>query len=88
LDKKDVVMMSDVRFDEVTDKGLVITTKEGEKQTIEADTIITALPMLPNDELANSLKGVAPEIYAIGDCKTPAYIANAIAGGSRVARAI
>jgi hypothetical protein len=34
------------------------------------------------------LNGIVPEIYSIGDCKEPLLIANAIADGSRVGRAI
>jgi 2,4-dienoyl-CoA reductase (NADPH2) len=88
LDKKGVAMMPGVKYEEITDKGLTITTKEGKKQTIEADTIVTALPLLPNTELLKSLDGIVPEVYAIGDCREPHLIVDAIAEGSRIARAI
>ena len=87
LDEKGVTMMPGVKYEEITDKGLTITTKDGKRQTIEADTIVTALPLLPNTELLRSLEGSVPEVYAIGDCKEPHLIVNAIAEGSRVARA-
>jgi 2,4-dienoyl-CoA reductase (NADPH2) len=88
LDEKGVTMMAGVKYEEITDKGLTITTKEGKKQTIEADTIVTALPLQPNTELLKSLKGSVPEVYAIGDCKEPNLTVDAIADGSRIARAI
>jgi 2,4-dienoyl-CoA reductase (NADPH2) len=87
LNDKGVAMLSGVQYEEITDAGLTITTKEGKKQTIKADTIVTALPLLPNTELFKELDGIAPEIYAIGDCKEPRLIVDAIAEGSRVARA-
>ena len=87
LDEKGVAMLPGVKYEEITDKGLTITTKEGKKQTIEADTIVTALPLLPNTELLKELDGIVPEIYAIGDCKDPHLIVDAIADGSRIARA-
>jgi 2,4-dienoyl-CoA reductase (NADPH2) len=87
LDEKGVVMLPGVKYEEITDKGLTITTKEGKKQTIEADTIVTALPLLPNTELLEELDGIVPEVYAIGDCKDPHLIVDAIADGSRIARA-
>ena len=87
LDKKGVTMLSGVRYEEITDAGLTITTKKGKKQTIRADTIVTALPLVPNTELLNELDGIAPEVYAIGDCKEPQLVVDAIAEGSRVARA-
>lgn len=68
--------------------GLVITTKDGRKQTLKADTIITALPLLPNDSLVKSLRGKVPEIYQVGDCSKPAYIPDAITDGSRIGRAV
>lgn len=88
LNKKDVPMLAGVKLEEVTDKGLVITTKEGQRQTLEADTILTTLPMLPNTALKDSLEGVAPEVYAIGDCAEPNLIVDAVAAGSKLAREI
>jgi 2,4-dienoyl-CoA reductase (NADPH2) len=87
LDEKGVAMLPGVTYEEITDKGLTITTKEGKKQTLEADTIVTALPLLPNTELLKELDGIVPEVYAIGDCKDPHLIVDAIADGARIARA-
>jgi thioredoxin reductase len=84
---KGVAMLPGVKYEEITDKGLTITTKEGKKQTIEADTIVTALPLLPNTELLKELDGIVPEVYTIGDCKAPHLIVDAIADGSRIGRA-
>ena len=88
LDRKGVTIMAGVKYEGITDKGLTITNKEGKRQTIEADTIVTAMPLLPNTELLKSLEGSVPEFYAIGDCKEPKLIVDAIADGSRIARAI
>jgi pyruvate/2-oxoglutarate dehydrogenase complex dihydrolipoamide dehydrogenase (E3) component len=77
-----------VKYEEITDRGLTITTKEGKKFTIEADTVVTALPMRPNTELLKAWEGAAPEVHAIGDCKDPQLVVDAIAAGSRIARAI
>jgi 2,4-dienoyl-CoA reductase (NADPH2) len=87
LDKKGVTMLSGVKYEEITDEGLVVTTKERGKRTIEADTIVTALPLLPNAELIKELEGMAPEVYTIGDCQDPQLVVNAIADGARIARA-
>jgi 2,4-dienoyl-CoA reductase (NADPH2) len=87
--KKDVTLISGVKeLVEITDKGLTIVTSDGIKQTIEADTIATALPLTPNNELLESLKKIAPEVYAIGDCNEPLLIADAIGTGSRTAREV
>jgi 2,4-dienoyl-CoA reductase (NADPH2) len=88
LAEKGVTIMTEVNYNKITDKGLVITTNTGKRQTIEADTIVTAMPLLPNTELIKSLKGSVPELHVIGDCKEPHLIVDAIADGSRIARAI
>jgi 2,4-dienoyl-CoA reductase (NADPH2) len=86
--QKGVVTMTEVKYEEITDQGLVVTTKEGERRTLEADTIMTALPLLPSADLLKSLEGKVPEVYQIGDCRESGYIHSAIADGSRIARMI
>jgi pyruvate/2-oxoglutarate dehydrogenase complex dihydrolipoamide dehydrogenase (E3) component len=88
FDQKGVMMMTEVKYEEITDRGLVITTKEGERRTLEADTILTALPLLPAADLLKSLEGKVPQVYQIGDCRESGFIHSAIADGSRIARMI
>jgi 2,4-dienoyl-CoA reductase (NADPH2) len=86
--KKGVTMMTGVKSMEITDKGLDITTREGKKQALEADSIIPTSPLASNTGLLKSLEGKVPEIYAIGDCKEPRMIVDAIAEGWQIARRI
>jgi 2,4-dienoyl-CoA reductase (NADPH2) len=87
--RKHVTLISGVKeYVEITEKGLTIITGDGNKQTIEADSIVTALPLTPNDELLNALKAKVPEVYPIGDCRQPLLIADAIGTGVRTAREI
>jgi 2,4-dienoyl-CoA reductase (NADPH2) len=87
--KKGVALIGNVKeYAEITDKGLTIITSDGKKQTIEADSIVTALPLTPNNELLNGLKAKVHEVYAIGDCNEPLLIADAIGTGLRTAREI
>ena len=86
--KRECPLLSGVKYEEITDKGLTITTKEGEKRILAADTILPALAMAPDTEFVKSLKETAPEIYQIGDCGNPALIIDAIGDGSRIGRAI
>jgi len=81
LEDKGVEIISGVKYEEVTDEGLVITTADGKRRTIEADTIATALPLKPDAALVKSFEGSAGEIHAIGDCNDPNLIVDAIAGG-------
>ncbi|TAK34163.1 MAG: FAD-dependent oxidoreductase [Chloroflexota bacterium] len=84
LADKGVTMMSGVKYEEITDKGLRLTTREGHTQTIEADTILTAIPPRRNTELFETLQASVPEIYLTGDCREPGKIIDAIADGRRV----
>ncbi|OGP54507.1 MAG: hypothetical protein A2Y65_01145 [Deltaproteobacteria bacterium RBG_13_52_11] len=86
--KKGVTMIIGVKSIEIIDKGVVITTKEGKKQTIEADNIVPTAPLAPNTALFKSLKGKVPKVYAIGDCKEPRMIVDAIREGYHTARTI
>lgn len=89
LAKKGCTLQSGIKYyEEITDKGLTLVIKEGERQTIEADTILPALPLRPNTELFESLKGKVPEIYLIGDAREPHLILEAIGEGFRTALTI
>ena len=88
LMKKGTTIMTGLKSMEITDEGLAVTTKEGQSQTIPADTIVTAMPLVPNNGLLKSLEGKVPEVYAIGDCREPQMIIDAIASGMRTARSI
>jgi 2,4-dienoyl-CoA reductase (NADPH2) len=86
--KKGVALITGVKLEEINEKGLLITTEEGKKQTLEADSIIPALPFAPNTGLLNSLQGKVPEIYTIGDCDNPGIIPDAISAGWQIANKI
>jgi 2,4-dienoyl-CoA reductase (NADPH2) len=88
LKEKRVSIISGARFEEINGEGLVITTKDGKRVTLKAGSIVTALPLLPNLELFNSMKGKANEVYAVGDARDPNLIVDAIEDGSRIARQI
>jgi 2,4-dienoyl-CoA reductase (NADPH2) len=84
-----VATMPNVQYEEITDKGLVVTTREGKRQTIEADTIITAATPRPNMELFKAIEGKIPEAYLIGiEDNEPVCIMNAIGGGYRIAKTL
>ena len=88
FNKKGVNVVTGVKKMVITDKGLDITTKQGDKQTIAADSIVPTAPLKPNTGLFKSLKGKVPKVYAIGDCKEPRMIVDAIADGWRIANKI
>lgn len=88
LDEKGVAMFNKVNYEEITDRGVVITDKEGKKRDLESDTVVLIEPLKPNTELIKSLEGIAPEVYAIGDCREPHLMAEAITEGWKVGHRI
>ena len=89
FEKKGVSTIAGVReYVEITDRGLAVITKDGSRLTIEADTVVPALPLMPDTGLAERLKGKVPEVYAIGDCSKPLQIADAIGSATRTARSV
>ena len=86
FEKKGVKLYGGVKYHEVNEKGLVITTKEGKKITLEADTIMPSLFIKQNLDLADKLKGKVAEIHTVGSCfkPEPDLMVDAIAAGAKV----
>lgn len=88
FDKKKVNMIANVKYEEITANGLIISYDSGEKRLLEADTIITALPLMPNKGLFTAIQEKVPETYLIGDSREPGLIIDAIAEGFRISNSI
>jgi 2,4-dienoyl-CoA reductase (NADPH2) len=84
FDRKGIPRYTGVKYEEITDEGLVITTREGERKTLKADTYIVALPMLPNTEGVKELGHQAKETYAIGSCVRSGLMVDAVGDGARL----
>ncbi len=84
LVEKGVTLLAAISYNKVTPGGLVVTTKEGEKKTIEADTIVLAAGSIPEKKLYEDIKRKVPEIHLAGDCVAPRTILEAITDGHRV----
>jgi 2,4-dienoyl-CoA reductase (NADPH2) len=84
LEKKGTTIFTGATYHEITEQGLVITTREGKKKTLEADTIVVALPLLPDTNTTKSLEGKARETYTIGDSREPQMMPQAVADGARI----
>jgi 2,4-dienoyl-CoA reductase-like NADH-dependent reductase (Old Yellow Enzyme family)/thioredoxin reductase len=84
LGARGVIMMTNVKGEEVTETGLLVTDAWGQIYTVEADTIVLAVGAKPNDALLKALEGKVPELYAIGDCVKPRRMINAIHEGAEI----
>ena len=72
--KKGVAAITGVKEVEITKTGVIVTDKDGSKSTIEADTVVPAVPLSASMGLFKSLEGKVPEVYAIGDCKERRFL--------------
>ena len=86
---KDIEIIRHVQYKEITPKGLIVTTKEGEEQELNADSIIPVFPLRTDQDLCQTLQGKVSEVFAVGACNNPkALIVDAIAEASEVASSI
>jgi len=81
LREKQVVMMANATCEEITGSGIRVTTGEGEKQEIPADSVILAVGYRSNDTLFKAIEDKLPEVYNIGDAANPQRIREAVNAG-------
>ncbi len=86
LEQKGVRSFTNVREERILKGGVEILVPGGEKMLVEADKIILSTGSAANTSLFPFLQKMAPEFYAIGDCKEPRKILEAIHEGYTVAR--
>jgi len=85
LREKGVTLVPGVQsYEEITDEGLTLIDKDGNKQTLKADTIVLAVGAKGNKGLAEKLEGKVPALYSVGDCIEPRDIMAAINEGARI----
>jgi NADPH-dependent 2,4-dienoyl-CoA reductase/sulfur reductase-like enzyme len=87
LKRLGVVMITNAKVEEITHDG-VVYEKGGEKQTVEADSVVLAVGSKPSASLMDVLKGNVSELYAIGNAREPCNVLEAIHEGSRLAREV
>lgn len=76
--KTDMVVMTNTRLEEVTEKGAVVSAGKKALVALEADTIILALGFRSQNDLYNELKAAGKETYLVGDAVKPGKIFDAI----------
>jgi pyruvate/2-oxoglutarate dehydrogenase complex dihydrolipoamide dehydrogenase (E3) component len=88
LERKGTEIITEVRYETISDVGMTVTGKDRKSRTLEADTILVALPLRPNQGFYEKLKSVADDVHMIGDCRQPGLIIDAIADGFVTGRAV
>jgi 2,4-dienoyl-CoA reductase-like NADH-dependent reductase (Old Yellow Enzyme family)/thioredoxin reductase len=71
-----------IRFEK---QDLWVQDRQGTKRLSGFDSIVIALGSIPNNELAESLKGKVAEVYVVGDASKPREVMEALLEGEEVA---
>ncbi len=81
-----VEIFKNARFEEITKTGLIFTDREGNRTTLNADSIVPVVPLKKNEDLYERLQGKVPEVHAVGACKDPkALIVDVVEDAAEVA---
>ncbi|MDB9822826.1 FAD-dependent oxidoreductase, partial [Deltaproteobacteria bacterium] len=84
LNEQAVEFKTEVKLEEITDKGAVVSDKSGARIEIAADSVVLALGVKPRDKTVNALLGLAKEVYVVGDCSNPRNLMAAIHDGFNI----
>jgi 2,4-dienoyl-CoA reductase (NADPH2) len=87
LRSHNVKMMTKTECLEILD-GKIVVSKEGNKETIDADTVVMATGYTPSNDLYDKLEGKIPELVLIGDTKEPRKCLEAVYEGVKAGREI
>lgn len=88
LNKAGVKMLAGMKLEEITDDGIICIDKKWNRHHIKADKVVLALGFKPRTQVVKQLKGLASEVYEIGDCVEVRKIRQAVDDGWRTARMI
>jgi 2,4-dienoyl-CoA reductase (NADPH2) len=88
LRQRGVALLTEARVEAIVEQGVVYVSKQGERRTVAADTVILATGAGESRGLADALAGLGVEVQRLGDCCGPGYVEGALADAARIARAL
>jgi 2,4-dienoyl-CoA reductase-like NADH-dependent reductase (Old Yellow Enzyme family)/thioredoxin reductase len=88
LRSQKVTLLNGATCEEIKGGSVHVTTADGKKETIPADTIIVAVGYTANDRLYKALEGEVPEIRCIGNSAEPRRILEATSEGYQTGLAL
>jgi len=84
FEKLGVQVWTGVKVSEVTPQGLLLTDKASKEHLIKVDSVVFAGGYTADEKTVQMARGSVREVYAIGDCREPHSILDAIAEGNRI----
>ena len=83
-----MTLLTSATCEEIGEGSVLVTTADGKRATIPADTIIIAVGYKANDRLRKDLEGKVSEIYCIGNSSEPRRILEATNEGYQTGLAL
>lgn len=72
-------------LERITSEGAALMNRSFERVLVEADTIVLSLGFAPNKASLQEFEGIAPDTYAIGDCRKIGDVLQATHDGFNIA---
>jgi len=87
LESLKVEMAANATVTEITESGVRVNAGEDSK-SYHGETVVLTLGAKPLNDLADEIRVLAPEFYAIGDCVRPRRAVDAVHEGANLARIV
>jgi 2,4-dienoyl-CoA reductase-like NADH-dependent reductase (Old Yellow Enzyme family)/thioredoxin reductase len=88
LRSKKVTLLTSATCEEIKGGSVLVTTADGKKATIPADTVIIAAGYVANDRLYKALEDKVPDIHCVGNSARPRRILEATSEGYQTGLAL
>ena len=89
LKEAGVRFLCQVRLEDATAEGAVVSHEDGTKELLLCDTVVLSLGVRPDRSLEEKVQGLAPQVVSIGDCSgSGGTIFKAVSGGFDAAMAL
>ncbi len=85
LAKQEIDIITGFGVQEVANGEVRCQSKSGEQRVLKADTVALCTGLAPRTALAESFKGLANEVYTVGDCVSPRKVYQAVHEGFQAA---
>lgn len=88
LSRKGVTILTETEITSIEKDRVHLRKKGGEEFVLEADTVIFAIHVEPEDTLLEALKGKVKEVMAVGDAASPGHFGSALRSATQAALSV
>jgi 2,4-dienoyl-CoA reductase-like NADH-dependent reductase (Old Yellow Enzyme family)/thioredoxin reductase len=85
LQEYGVHFLTETKVEKIITKGVVVIGNKWQQSTVAADTVILSLGYKARTATANLFKGLAADVYIIGDCSKARTVKEAVHEGFNIA---